>query len=146
VRQTSYGAFFVRSRQTGSGPNEVELLWPQDNSWPPEIDFNETGGQSNLSSGTIHWTVVNHQIQYHVATDLSQWHTWGVIWTPQSVIFTLDGQPWATDEVSASVPHQPMTIDIEQRTVCDPLTQCPSQPTSLLVDWVAAFSPSPSAG
>jgi hypothetical protein len=142
----TYGAFFVRSRQTGGGPNEVELLWPQDNSWPPEIDFNETGGQTRLTSGTIHWTVVNHQIQYHVATDLSQWHTWGVVWTPNSVVFTLDGRLWATDVVAASIPHLPMTLDVEQRTVCDPLTQCPSRPTSLLVDWVAAFSPTTNAG
>ena len=145
-RPQTYGAFFIRSRQTGSGPNEVELLWPLNNSWPPEIDFNETGGQSNQTSGTVHWSVLNHQIQYHVATDLSQWHTWGVIWTPQSVTFTLDGRLWATDDLSASIPHQPMTIDIEQRTVCDPLTQCPNRPTSLLVDWVMAFSPSTTTG
>ena len=35
----TYEAYFVRSRITGAGPNEVQLLWPASNTWPPEIDF-----------------------------------------------------------------------------------------------------------
>ena len=142
----TYGAFFVRSRQTGSGPNEVELLWPEDNSWPPEIDFNESSGKSFETAATVHWTVANHQIQSFKTTDLSQWHTWGVIWTPQAIDYTLDGHVWASDTVASSIPELPMTIDIEQRTICDPLTQCPARPTSLLVDWVQSFSPTTSGG
>ena len=142
----TYGAFFIRSRQTGSGPNEVELLWPEDNSWPPEIDFNETGGRSFETSATVHWAIANHQIQYLIAADLTTWHTWGVIWTPKEIDYTLDGHVWATDTVSATIPGLPMSIDIEQRTVCDPTTQCPVRPTSLLVEWVEAFSPSTSVG
>jgi len=142
----TYGAFFVRSRQTGSGPNEVELLWPLDNSWPPEIDFNETGGQTRFTSATVHWTVADHTIQDHLAINLSQWHTWGVIWTSRSIEYTVDGRLWAVDNVTDSIPQLPMTLDIEQRTVCDPLSQCPSRPTSLLVDWVQDFSPLSDAG
>ncbi len=51
-----YGAYFVRSRSTGVGPNEVELLWPENNQWPPEIDFNETPS-AHQSSATVHWGV-----------------------------------------------------------------------------------------
>jgi Glycosyl hydrolases family 16 len=136
----TYGAFFARSRQTGSGPNEVQLLWPKDNSWPPEIDFTETGGASFETSATVHWTIANHLIQTVLRVDLSQWHTWGVIWTPQSIQFTLDGRVWASDTNIESIPNQPMTMDFEQRTVCDPLTQCPKRPTSLLINWVAMYS------
>jgi hypothetical protein len=137
----TYGAFFVRSRQTGSGPNEVELLWPRDNSWPPEIDFNESGGATYETSATVHWSALNHLLQNYLNVDLSKWHTWGVIWTPKMIKYTVDGRVWATDTDVGSIPSLPMTIDLEQRTVCDPLTQCPARPTSLLVDWVVTFSP-----
>ena len=139
-RPQTYGAYFVRSRQTGSGPNEVELLWPEDNSWPPEIDFNETGGASFATSATVHWTIANHLIQSSLAVNLGQWHTWGVIWTPDAVKYTLDGRVWASDTLRDSIPGQPMTLDFEQRTVCNPLTQCPRRPTSLLIDWVTTYS------
>lgn len=36
------GAYFYRSRVTGAGPSTVGLLWPDSNTWPPEIDFNES--------------------------------------------------------------------------------------------------------
>ena len=139
-RPQTYGAYFVRSRQTGSGPNEVELLWPQDNSWPPEVDFNETGGASLVTSATVHWTIANHLIQNAVQVDLKQWHTWGVVWTPHVIKYTLDGRVWATDTLVDSIPNQPMTLDFEQRTICDPRVQCPSVPTSLLIDWVVTFA------
>jgi hypothetical protein len=142
----TYGAFFVRSRQTGSGPNEVELLWPKSNSWPPEIDFNESGGATNETSATDHWTIANHLKQSFLSVNLTKWHTWGVIWTPRFIKYTLDGQVWSTDNIAASIPNQPMTVDLEQRTICDPRSQCPTRPTSLLVDWVSMFSPSTNAG
>lgn len=139
-RPLTYGAFFVRSRQTGSGPNEVELLWPEDNSWPPEIDFNESGGATIETSATIHWSVANHLAQNYLRVNLTKWHTWGVVWTPRSIKYTLDGFVWATDTIVGSIPSIPMTIDLEQRTICDPKSQCPTRPTSLLVDWVVQYS------
>jgi hypothetical protein len=36
----SYGAYFVRSRVTGPGPDQNEMLWPAAPVWPPEVDFN----------------------------------------------------------------------------------------------------------
>src|ERR1035437_6659709 len=53
----TYGAYFVRSRVTGAGPTGVELLWPVANVWPPEIDFNETGGQIGSTTATNIWAL-----------------------------------------------------------------------------------------
>ena len=65
----TYAAYFVRSRLTGPGPTGVALLWPDANVWPPEIDFNETGGATTSSTATIHWGAHNSQQQITVHTE-----------------------------------------------------------------------------
>ncbi len=137
----TYGAYFVRSRQTGSGPNDAELLWPKAAVWPPEIDFNENGGRSNGTSSTVHFGSTNHIDQRFVRIDMTKWHTWGVIWGPSSIIYTVDGHQWASITAKTEIPHQPMTLDIEQRVRCATGSQCPSQPVSMIIDWVAEYKP-----
>lgn len=141
----TYGAYFVRSRVTGAGPTQVELLWPT-SGWPPEIDFNETNGATNFSMATLHFNSNNSQVHSTINTDMSQWHTWGVIWTANSVSYTLDGRVWAQVNVAGEVSHQPMTLDIQQQTWCgvapNPTSpsSCPTTPQSTQVDWVAEYS------
>lgn len=135
----TYGAYFVRSRLTGPGPNEVELLWPVTNKWPPELDFNETGGPSNSTSATVHYGLTNEIDQRKINIDMTQWHTWGVIWTPTVVKFTVDGQVWGAINLAWEIPSVPMTLDIEQRALCSLNRQCPTAPESMLVDWVAEY-------
>lgn len=137
-----YGAYFVRSRITGSGPNEVELLWPASNKWPPEIDFNETGGAMNLTSATVHFGANNSIEQSHLRIDLSKWHTFGVVWTKSTIVYTVDGRPWGHTSFAAESPQVPMTLDLEQRTSCHVHAQCPHFPVSLKVDWVVDYSAS----
>jgi outer membrane protein OmpA-like peptidoglycan-associated protein len=141
IEQT-YGAYFVRSRATGAGPTMVELLWPI-TGWPPEIDFSETNGEIGSSSATLHFTSANSQIHNTVDVDITQWHTWGVIWTPTSVIYTVDGRVWGEVDIPADIPNQPMTLDLQQQTWCDatPNFACPTSPQSMLVDWVAEYTP-----
>jgi outer membrane protein OmpA-like peptidoglycan-associated protein len=150
ISANTYGAYFVRSRMTGPGPTQVELLWPT-SGWPPEIDFDETFGGDTFSMVTLHWSSTNQQIHNSVNANMEQWHTWGVIWTPTSVTYTLDGQVWSQVDVAADVPHQPMTLDIQQQTWCDvapnsnsPST-CPTTPQSTQVDWVAEYTPTSSS-
>lgn len=136
-----YGAYFVRSRVTGPGSTQVELLWPKVG-WPPEIDFDETGGDTTSSQATLHWSAANSQIHNQVNTDMTQWHTWGVIWTPTSVTYTLDGTIWGEIDIAADVPQQVMTLDIQQQTWCSatPSWACPTANDSTQVDWVAEYS------
>lgn len=77
----TYGAYFVRSKVTGAGLTQVELLWPT-TGWPPEIDFNETGGDTSSSMATLHFGSGNHQIHATVNVEMTQWHTWGLSGRP----------------------------------------------------------------
>ncbi len=138
VAQT-YGAYFVRSKLTGAGPTQVELLWPTVG-WPPEIDFDETYGATDGSMATLHYDSNNDQIQQTVSIDMTQWHTWGVIWTPTSVTYTVDGNVWGSVTVASDIPSQPMTLDIQQQTWCSSSFACPTSDESTDVDWVAEYT------
>jgi hypothetical protein len=136
----TYGAYFVRSRLTGPGPNDAELLWPAARVWPPEIDFNENGGDVTATSSTVHWGQTDQIDQLHVSIDMTKWHTWGVIWTPASITYTVDGSAWGVVSAAVEIPRQPMTLDIEQRVRCGGATECPRVPESIEVDWVAEYT------
>jgi outer membrane protein OmpA-like peptidoglycan-associated protein len=140
----TYGAYFVRSRLTGPGPTQVELLWPEQN-WPPEIDFDETFGDDASTMATVHYDSSNDQIQQTDSIDMTQWHTWGVIWTPTSITYTVDGVVWGSVTQVSAIPTQPMNLDIQQQTWCSSDYACPSSAQSTLVDWVAEYVPGTSA-
>jgi hypothetical protein len=140
----TYGAYFVRSRVTGAGPTQVELLFPTQG-WPPEIDFNETGGQTNSTSATNIWAATSTtraQAQSHDTIDMTQWHTWGVVWTPTSITYTVDGQAWGSFTTPSEIPNVPMTLDLQQQTWCgaSPSYACPTANESMQVDWVAEYT------
>ena len=136
----TYGAYFVRSRMTAEGPNDVELLWPLAKVWPPEIDFNETD-KPTYTTGTVHFGANNQIDQVQLMANTLQWHTWGVIWTPKSITYTVDGQVWGTVKIAAEIPNQPMTLDIDQQTWCGRGWGCPTGPDSMLIDWIAEYAP-----
>jgi beta-glucanase (GH16 family) len=140
----TYGAYFVRSRVTGAGPTNVEILYPNVG-WPPELDFNETDGSATATTATVHWGSGNSQ--YHSSLnniDMTQWHTWGVIWTPSSITYTVDGTVWASASSSqAQIPDVPMHLTLQQQTWCgaSPAWACPTAPESMEVNWVAEYLP-----
>jgi outer membrane protein OmpA-like peptidoglycan-associated protein len=135
----TYGAFFVRSRMTGPGPTQVEMLWPV-SGWPPEIDFNETYGSSSASQATLHYTSANIALHKNISIDMTKWHTWGIVWTPLSIQYTVDGRVWGTINDPAIVPHQPMSLHFQQQTWCASNYACPTSPQSTQINWVAAYS------
>jgi hypothetical protein len=141
-RQT-YGAYFVRSRVTGSGPTGVELLWPAGPGWPPEIDFNETGGGTTVSTATLHFGPTDQTVQQSITINMTQWHTWGVIWSPGSITYTVDGHVWGMIADPSEIPNEPMTLDLQQQASCTPGQDyaCPSSPQSMQIDWVAEYAP-----
>ncbi|HWD96531.1 MAG TPA: glycoside hydrolase family 16 protein [Acidimicrobiales bacterium] len=135
-----YGAYFVRSRITGGGASAVQLLWPQTNDWPPEVDFNETGGQIASTSATVHYGPTNAIYQSELSINMLAWHTWGVIWTPSSITYTVDGVVWATVSTrSAQIPDVPMHLALQQQTWCQEGRLCPAAPVSMLVNWVTEY-------
>jgi hypothetical protein len=136
----TYGAYFVRSRLTGRGPNEVDLLWPAAPVWPPEIDFSETGDSIVSTTGSVHYGAANHILHLRVDINMTKWNTWGIIWTQTLLTFIVDGQVWGTDDVPSQIPNQAMTLDLQQSTRCTTGTECPTGPVSMQVDWVAEYS------
>jgi hypothetical protein len=138
-RAQTYGAYFVRSRMTSEGPNDVELLWPLAKVWPPEIDFNETG-KPIYSAATVHFGPENHIDQVKILINTLQWHTWGVIWTPTKITYTVDGQMWGVVKISSEIPRQAMTLDIDQQSWCGRGWDCPTGPDSMLIDWTAEYT------
>lgn len=144
----TYGKYLVRFKfGAGVGISHAILLWPQSNTWPPEIDFSEDNGSDRQTTyATLHYGSGNTQVQRSDAVDLTQWHTLGVEWTPGRLVYTLDGKDWAT-VASANVPSTPMNLDIQtQSWACGTSTweQCPDATTpshvNLSVDWVVAYA------
>jgi beta-glucanase (GH16 family) len=144
----TYGKYLVRFRfDRGEGIAHAILLWPADNSWPPEIDFSEDNGLARQTDyATLHYGVANTQLQYPLSVDLTKWHTLGVEWTPGQLVYTVDGRDWAT-VTSAHVPTIPMVLDIQtQAWACGTSTweHCPNSTTpprvNLYVDWVVAYA------
>ena len=136
----TYGAYFVRSRVTGPGPTIVELLWPTVG-WPPEIDFSETDGTTQSVSATDVWASNGGQQQSHLDVDMTQWHTWGVVWTPTSILYTVDGNVWGQFDTASEISHQPMTLNLQQQTWCSTNYACPTAAQSAQIDWIAEYSP-----
>ena len=136
-----YGAYFARFRVTAAGPNEVALLWPLTDKWPPEIDFSETGATDLGTTSTVHFGATDRMDHRSIHLDMKQWHTWGVVWTPTSVIYVVDGSAWATVNTPSHIPRVGMTLDFEQRAMCALGRQCPTIPVSMLIDWVAEYVP-----
>jgi beta-glucanase (GH16 family) len=136
----TYGAFFVHSRVTGAGPDEIDLLWPVAHVWPPEIDFNESVSHASSTTWTVHFGVRDHVVYGAKRIDLEQWHTWGVIWTRRSVRLVVDGRTWGMVTARHAVPAQPMTLDISQQTFCGLTAACPTHTVRMEVDWVAEYT------
>jgi beta-glucanase (GH16 family) len=144
----TYGKYLARFRfDAGVGIAHAILLWPADNSWPPEIDFSEDNGSNRETAyATLHYGAANTQVQRQVAVNLTHWHTLGVEWTPGRLVYTLDGRPWST-LTSSHVPAIPMTLDIQtQAWACGTSTweRCPNATTpshvNLYVDWAVAYA------
>jgi hypothetical protein len=141
-----YGAFFVRSRLTAGGPASVQLLWPKNNHWPPEVDFYESWQYPNNNTFTVHWASADHKKQGWRKANMTKWHTWGVFWTPTELVFVVDWGVntwgvWGTLTRRGAIPTTPMTLDLQQQVWCSIAPACPTRSSSMLVDWITVFAP-----
>jgi hypothetical protein len=142
------GEYLVRSRvSSAKGVTQVALLWPNDDNWPPEIDFNESNG-TNESTATLIWGTSAEQNHVQARArhiDLRQWHTWGVIVTPETITYTLDGKKWAR---MANREHVAMHLALQQQVwACDNQSYraCPNAATpkkvNFQIDWAVVYAP-----
>ncbi len=145
----TYGKYLVRFRfDAGAGISHAILLWPADESWPPEVDFSEDNGEDRQTTyATLHHGALNTMIHNQVEVDLTKWHTVGVTWTRGKLVYTLDGRRWATVR-SKHVPSIPMVLDIQTQAWATGINNwergvdatTPAN-VNLYVDWVVAYAP-----
>jgi beta-glucanase (GH16 family) len=144
----TYGKYLVRFRfDAGTGIAHAILLWPAGGGWPPEVDFSEDNGSNRQTdTSTLHYGASNSTISNDINVNLTQWHTFGVEWTPGKLVYTLDGKVWSTVE-NVNVPSIPMVMAIQtQAWSCGTSTweQCPDSATpadvNLYVDWAVGYA------
>jgi beta-glucanase (GH16 family) len=146
VFSQTYGRFDVRFRMDrGVGIAYALLLWPTSQHWPPELDIIEDNGRDRQStSATAHYDHDDKKIQRQTKGDFTQWHTATLEWTPNHLVYRLDGTVWATID-SPHVPNEPMDLALQtQAWGCGGTWEaCPNSTTppvvDLQVDWVSLY-------
>jgi hypothetical protein len=112
-----YGYFEIRTKLPfGKG------LWPafwmvpiRDKTLPPEIDvFEAIGDDPNRVYSTVHWgksQAAAEQKSFPVdVADYSQWHTYGVLWTPDRITWYIDGRQTVSATEGAAQMRTPMYV------------------------------------
>jgi beta-glucanase (GH16 family) len=159
-----YGAWFARLQATNESAGElfsdIFLLWPANNQWPPEIDVYEDAGKRSSTTATL-WDTVGNQCgsspSYQCLLDYTQgnggsgvantdteWHTYGVEWTPSGVSWLIDGRVILTAPASqvksgGAQPALPMEMALQSQNL-QGSPGSPSLATTMNVDWVEQFS------
>jgi beta-glucanase (GH16 family) len=145
----TYGKWAVRFRMDpGKGLSYAMLLWPRPASWPWEIDFAEDNATNKqITSATLHYPSSSGsevQDERRIQVDSTQWHTFGVEWTPSSITCILDGQVWT--QYTNHIPTMPMHVAIQDQAWCCGSVgwPCPDSSTpkevDLQVDWIVQYS------
>jgi hypothetical protein len=160
-----YGAWFARLKGDSEPSDmlfsDIFLLWPANNQWPPEIDIYEDGGgnRSATRASVINtvgntcgsdptadcvkpYTQSNGQTG-GVPNDGTQWHTYGVEWTPSGVTWLIDGRviyfaPASEAKSPAKQPALPMNMGLQSQNLNGAGT--PTRRETMTVDWAEEFS------
>jgi beta-glucanase (GH16 family) len=92
------GRWEVRAKfPVSKGIGYVFLLYPNDGTWPPEVDIAEGRVNGPQVMSTYHWGANNSTNQQFMSNpNMSGWHTYGVIIGTNTMTYTFDGKPWAT--------------------------------------------------
>ncbi|MBO0832583.1 MAG: family 16 glycosylhydrolase, partial [Actinobacteria bacterium] len=131
--------------EPGLQMSDIALLWPSSNTWPPEIDFYEDeGGSRTHYDATVHPGPTgdnSRQVHNLLNSNATQWHVYGVQWTPTTITFTVDGHPAGSVVPRTGLPAWPdipMDLDLQSQNLG------PAQPghpiETMTVDWVAEYT------
>ena len=145
----TYGMYLVRMKgdyEPGLKMSDIALLWPADNgTWPPEIDFFEdNGGARSGYTASVHPGPNGDDccfIQKTISNNATEWHTYGVTWTANSLTYTIDGRVWGVVTSSqltgaASWPDIPMNLDLQSQNLG---SAQPGSTETMTVAWVAEY-------
>lgn len=144
----TYGRYEVRAKFPAPSSHQFDttfILWPQDDAvWKDaEIDYIEKTDPSSKSTyAFVHSSKLGGgQKQFTRKVDMTQWHTYGVEWTPGKLVGTVDGTPWWTvtgPAVSSVAHHQTLQMDLNREAG-------PIVPTTVQVDWFKRYAYTPGA-
>jgi beta-glucanase (GH16 family) len=106
----TYGYVQVVARiPYGSGLWPALWMLPANLQWPPEIDILEHYGDSPVSWQHLHSPAYPTQAGFESTQNLSVgWHAFGLYWSPQAVIWFIDGQRVFDD--THAIPRQAMYL------------------------------------
>jgi hypothetical protein len=117
----TYGYVEARMRVPScSGCWPAFWMLPARNAWPPEIDIFEFFDSANVKFPyfSSHWNNEAGQLQSMTnptidGSDLTEnWHTYGLLWTEDSIQAFIDGKP-GKKYTGAAVPHEDMYLIIQ---------------------------------
>ena len=108
----TYGTFEVRARVAdGEGTGACVLLWPADNSWPPEIDLLET--PRDTVAFFNHFPGGGEEGGSFRNWDASDWHTYRLEWAANRLAYFVDGALLYETRDPAKIPDQPMSVGLQ---------------------------------
>ena len=109
----TYGYFEIRCQMPeGQGTWPAFWMLPADGSWPPELDVVEALGSDEA---TVFMTAHSASSGEHTKTGFTSWvgdvtsgmHTYGVLWTPEELVWYVDGAEVFRTATPDDM-HQPM--------------------------------------
>ena len=128
----------AKSLPSAATYHAVALLWPDADDWPVggEIDFMEISDPNRQHvEGFVHHGPNDTFEQGSVSVDATQWHSWAVEWTPEHIVFFLDGAPWWETRNAAALPPRPMHLCLQ----LDNFGGNTSAGGQMSVDWVRQY-------
>lgn len=144
-----YGRYAVRFKTDPiEGYKIAWLLWPDSRAWPRdgEIDFPERDLASDIVKGFVHHQGARSGSDQESASapfDSTRWHTAVIEWSPDLVVFTLDGV--VIGSITERVPNTPMHWVLQTETTLTSTMPPVTAAGNVQIDWVAAWQYDPTA-
>lgn len=142
----TYGYFEMRAElPTSAGTWPAFWLLPENGSWPPELDAMEARGQdlntlymTAHSNATGQHTVVSSTVN---VMDTGGFHTYGVLWTPDELVWTYDGMEVAKAATPADM-HSPMymLVDLAVGGFAGAPPDHLATPAEMKIDYIHAYT------
>ncbi|NUS20505.1 MAG: glycoside hydrolase family 16 protein, partial [Mesorhizobium sp.] len=142
----TYGYFEMRAdlpENAGAWP--AFWLLPEDGSWPPELDVMEMYGQKPNS---LLMTAHTNQTGQHTTVgstvnvmDTAGFHTYGLLWTPDKLVWTYDGVQvaWAATPSDMNKPMY-MLVDLAVGGQAGAPPDHLATPAQMKIDYIHAYT------